>query len=73
VTVSKVAVVKKEAAPAVLRVNQDWCKGCGICAAFCPRGALSLNEQGQIVVNRQECSLGAVCEMFCPDFAIVIK
>ncbi|MFO7714017.1 4Fe-4S binding protein, partial [Desulfosarcina sp.] len=19
------------------RINRDWCKGCGICVAFCPK------------------------------------
>ena len=25
-----------------LVINSAWCKGCGICAAFCPKGALEV-------------------------------
>jgi len=26
-------------------INRDWCKGCGICVAFCPKEVLVLDEQ----------------------------
>ena len=30
-------------------INQQWCKGCGVCAAFCPSRALSLDSGGKAV------------------------
>ena len=27
-------------------IYKAWCKGCGICAAFCPTGALARDEAG---------------------------
>jgi 2-oxoglutarate ferredoxin oxidoreductase subunit delta len=68
-----VAVVKKAAPAVYLQIRQDWCKGCGICAAFCPKRALSLNDQGKAVVDAAQCSLCGVCELFCPDFAIQLE
>lgn len=32
------------------------CKGCGICAAFCPKSVLAVSELGKIrVVNGEAC------------------
>ena len=28
-------------------IYRDWCKGCGICAAFCPRQCLGLDAERQ--------------------------
>ncbi len=56
-----------------LIIYQDRCKGCGICVAFCPRGALSLNERGRIAREVEKCNLCGICETFCPDFAIVLN
>ena len=51
-----------------------WCKGCGICAAFCPTGALSLNEMGEPEITKPElCSGCTWCELRCPDFAISVR
>ena len=51
-----------------------WCKGCGICAAFCPTEALSMNDKGEPEVAEPELCIGcAWCEIRCPDFAIQVK
>jgi 2-oxoglutarate ferredoxin oxidoreductase subunit delta len=55
---------------AFLTVNQKWCKGCGICIAFCPREALFLNDKGKAEVISDKCTVCGVCELFCPDFAL---
>ncbi len=55
-------------------VFKDWCKSCGICAAFCPRKVIGRNEQGEPVFERpQDCIGCRFCELHCPDFAITIK
>lgn len=58
------------------RVNiyRDWCKSCGICAAFCPRQCLSLDADGAPVVDHAErCTGCRWCELHCPDFAICVR
>ena len=53
---------------------RDWCKGCGICAAFCPAGSLSINEKGEPEILKPELCTGCTwCEIRCPDFAVRVK
>ena len=43
------------------------CKGCGICAAFCPKSVLAVSELGKIqVVNKEACIGCGQCESRCP-------
>ncbi|MFO7951966.1 MAG: 4Fe-4S binding protein [Bacillota bacterium] len=51
-------------------INEQWCKGCGICVAFCPREALFLDERGKAKKDMEKCRSCGTCETFCPDFAI---
>ncbi len=52
----------------------DWCKGCGICAAFCPAKVMELNDQGKaVVIREEECINCGFCELHCPDFAIMVR
>jgi 2-oxoglutarate ferredoxin oxidoreductase subunit delta len=51
-----------------------WCKGCGLCAAFCPTGVLDLDRDGHpIVVAADKCTACHWCDTHCPDLAIVVK
>jgi 2-oxoglutarate ferredoxin oxidoreductase subunit delta len=55
-------------------IYRDWCKSCGICAAFCPRQCLSLDAAGSPVVDHAErCTGCRWCELHCPDFAICVR
>lgn len=55
-------------------IFKDWCKSCGICAAFCPRNVIGRDEQGAPVFERPHDCIGCrFCELHCPDFAITIK
>lgn len=54
-------------------VYPDWCKGCGICVAFCPANVLEMGVDGKAKVMREkECINCGFCEMHCPDFAISV-
>jgi 2-oxoglutarate ferredoxin oxidoreductase subunit delta len=57
-----------------INIYRDWCKSCGICAAFCPRECLSLDAEGAPVVDHAErCTGCRWCELHCPDFAICVR
>jgi 2-oxoglutarate ferredoxin oxidoreductase subunit delta len=52
----------------------DWCKGCGICAAFCPVEAISLNDRGEPEIADPDRCIGCMwCEIRCPDFAVRVR
>ena len=55
-------------------IYPDWCKGCGICVAFCPSKVLEMSAEGKAqVVREEDCINCGFCELHCPDFAIVVK
>lgn len=56
-----------------LVINTDWCKGCGICAAFCPKQALKVVDEKVRRVEDSTCILCGMCEQRCPDYAIYVK
>ena len=49
------------------------CKGCGICAAFCPKAVLEVGALGKVFVKHPEACIGCgQCELRCPDYAIFV-
>jgi len=56
-----------------LEINEKWCKGCGICVAFCPKKVLGLEHGKVAVINEDACITCHLCEYRCPDFAIFAK
>ena len=51
-------------------LNLAWCKGCGVCSAFCPKAVLSLKGDKIAIVNADACIGCGLCEVRCPDYAI---
>ncbi|TJX16260.1 4Fe-4S dicluster domain-containing protein [Tissierella creatinini] len=54
----------------VVTVNLEWCKGCGICVAFCPKDVLDLKDEKIHIKNINACIKCGQCELRCPDYAI---
>ena len=58
----------------VLLINRDWCKGCNICVAFCPKDVLELDSDEKVIIARiEDCTYCGLCELRCPDFAITVQ
>ena len=65
--------MSKKKGQAKVTIYPDWCKGCGICVAFCPAGVFALGKDGKaFVANEAECVNCGFCELHCPDFAVSV-
>ena len=53
-----------------LQYNTAWCKDCGICAAFCPKGILIMVHGKLVIENESDCAGCNMCGRLCPDYAI---
>lgn len=54
-------------------IFRDWCKSCGICAAFCPRECIRLDDEGAPTnIDSDRCTGCGWCELHCPDFALSV-
>lgn len=45
-------------------VKINLCIGCEVCVEECPAGAISLNDDGKAVVDREKC-LNKICQWPC--------
>ena len=62
------------AEPYRIEIFEAWCKSCGICVAFCPKGCLEQDEERSPFVTRPDLCTGCGwCEIHCPDFAISVR
>ncbi len=63
----------------MIKIDEEYCKGCNICIDFCPLEVLKVSER----INRkgyyppeveveEQCIGCRFCELLCPEFAIMI-
>ncbi|GAB1409431.1 hypothetical protein MASR1M90_05850 [Desulfovibrionales bacterium] len=65
--------MSKKKGQAKVTIYPDWCKGCGICIAFCPAKVFVLGADGKShVAHEDECVNCGFCELHCPDFAVSV-
>ena len=56
-----------------VRVFGKWCKGCGLCIAFCPEHVFEADaEERAVVAYPERCVACMWCYHHCPDFAISV-
>ncbi|MBE6948452.1 MAG: 4Fe-4S dicluster domain-containing protein [Ruminococcaceae bacterium] len=63
----------------LVKFNEDKCKGCELCASFCPKKIIvmskTVNAKGYSCAsmsNQEECIGCSNCAVMCPDGAISI-
>jgi 2-oxoglutarate ferredoxin oxidoreductase subunit delta len=65
--------------PNKIKLEKEYCKGCGFCIEVCPKNILTrnndVNSRGYTVpkvINEEECIACKKCELVCPEMAISI-
>ena len=64
-----------------ITVNEDRCKGCGLCVAVCPKKIIVLapehiNAKGYYpaqMIDEALCTGCAFCATMCPDTVIIVE
>ncbi|GFN24257.1 MAG: 4Fe-4S binding protein [Thermoanaerobacteraceae bacterium] len=63
-----------------VKFDEERCKGCGLCVAFCPKKIIYLtreqmNSKGfhpAKVTEQDQCMACGLCAQMCPDVAISV-
>lgn len=70
-TVVELCEVKRKSS---VHIFPEWCKGCGICVAFCPKQVLEMGkDQKAHVAHPENCIECALCARRCPEFAVFVS
>ena len=62
-------------------VNEDRCKGCGLCTTVCPKKIMELDKSAINIkgyhpakcVDMDQCIGCAFCATICPDVCITVE
>lgn len=54
-------------------IDYEKCIKCGTCVSMCPVGAISFNDNGQPIINKDICIKCCACQNSCPVLAIKIE
>jgi 2-oxoglutarate ferredoxin oxidoreductase subunit delta len=62
-----------------IKINSEFCKGCGLCAAVCPANVMKQGEevnakgwQYYVTIPESTCTGCKKCALICPDVAITV-
>jgi len=77
---ASVTKTEKKERRAMIVINEDFCKGCGLCVTTCPlqliRIANRISARGyfpaECVDPEGKCTGCALCAVMCPDVAIEV-
>lgn len=50
-------------------VNDNLCRGCGVCIGACPYNAISLHED-KVIIDQTKCNFCQACIELCPTGAL---
>ena len=61
-------------------IDEEYCKGCGLCINFCPQKAIRLSSSvskkgyhpAEFSDPNEKCSGCALCALMCPDASITV-
>ncbi|MBE5947464.1 MAG: 4Fe-4S dicluster domain-containing protein [Lachnospiraceae bacterium] len=64
-----------------IKVNEERCKGCGLCVGACPKQILALskdriNAKGYHpveMIDKDKCTGCTSCAIMCPDVVITVE
>jgi 2-oxoglutarate ferredoxin oxidoreductase subunit delta len=67
-------------AKGIVKINEEYCKSCGLCVSVCPTKILSIdsekiNSKGYYpvhVINMEKCIACSSCAKICPDVVFEI-
>lgn len=62
-------------------VDEQYCKGCGLCVTVCPREVIVLDAEKitakgyhpAMLTDESRCTGCANCALICPDVAITVE
>lgn len=63
-----------------IKVDEHYCKGCGLCVDVCPQQIIELDESKLTakgyrpakLVDASRCTACSTCALMCPDVAITV-
>ncbi len=62
-----------------IEINEERCKGCGLCTIACSRHLLQLSDTPNslgytiaVAIDQERCTGCSLCAEMCPDVAITV-
>jgi NAD-dependent dihydropyrimidine dehydrogenase PreA subunit len=58
---------------ATLKLNDEACNGCGMCATVCPQGVFRILGRKATIVDKDSCMECGACQRNCAFGAVYVK